>query len=58
MTATEFLADYAARSRTTPEALTAAGRVVVACECGWGYCEGWVVVPAELAARPVRVAGL
>lgn len=49
MTAEEWEAAYAARSGITVEELRAAGRVVVACDCGDEICEGWASVPADAA---------
>lgn len=50
MTPGEFLAGYAERSGTTPAALLEAGRVVVACSCGWALCEGWALIPGDTLA--------
>lgn len=43
-TAEQFAADYAARSRTTVEALARAGRGVRPCHCGAKACRGWQMV--------------
>lgn len=58
MTAGEFLEAYAERSGMTPEALTAAGRVVVVCECDYALCEGWAMVPADVVWARDTVAVL
>lgn len=41
LTAEEFEAGYAARSKRTVEELRAIGRVVKPCECGDDGCQGW-----------------
>jgi hypothetical protein len=47
VTGEEFEAGYAARSGITVEELRAAGRIVVACECGQATCEGWASVRGD-----------
>jgi len=49
MTAEEFLAGYAERSRMTPEALLGHGRVVATCHCDEEGCDGFQLIsPANM----------
>jgi hypothetical protein len=54
VTADEFEAAYAKRSRTTVAKLRAYGRIVAPCNCGDAMCEGWQSTTAERLAEEKR----
>ena len=49
MTSTEFEQRYADDSGVTVEQLREWDRVVVVCECDYEECQGWAILPKDIA---------